>query len=94
VDASGRFSQQLLRPLLEQLPESPTFERSIGDEAGMVIAVAEHPCFADRAVARQRRGKEIGQPPAAPEPILIDRRESQRIQRYLIHGVYKFSDFT
>jgi hypothetical protein len=42
----------------------------------MVSAVAEHPRFADRAVTRQRCGEEVGQTPAAPEPILIDRLES------------------
>jgi hypothetical protein len=47
----------------------------------MVIAVAEYPCFADRAVARQRHGEQASQTPAAPEAILIDRFESQGIER-------------
>ena len=65
-----------------------SFERSIGNEAGMVIAVAQQPGFADGAIARQRGGEQVGQTPATPKPILIDRFESQRIQRYLIHGIH------
>jgi hypothetical protein len=42
----------------------------------MVIAVAEKPSFADRAVARERGGEQVGQMPPAPEPILIDRLKS------------------
>ena len=55
-------------------------ERSIGNTALKVIAVAEHPGFADRAIARQRCGEQAGQTPAAREPILIDWLESQRIK--------------
>ena len=87
AEAPGQFSQQLLRPLLKQLPDGPSFERSIGDAAGMVIAVAQQPRFADGAIAGQRRGEQVGQTPATPEPILVDRFESKRIQRYLIHGM-------
>ena len=81
AEAPGQFSQQLLRPLLKQLPDGPSFERSIGDAARMVLAVAQQPGFADGAIAGQRRGEQVGQTPAAPEPILIDRFESQWIQR-------------
>ena len=45
-----QFSQQLLRRLLQQLPDGRSFERSIGDPAGMVIAVAQQPGFADGSV--------------------------------------------
>ena len=38
----------------------------------MVVTVAQQPCFADGAITGQRRGEEIGQTTAAPEPILID----------------------
>ena len=31
AEAPGQFSQQLLRPLFKQLPDGPSFERSIGD---------------------------------------------------------------
>ena len=41
AEASGQFSQHLLRRLLEQLPKGPAFERAIGDETGMVVAVAQ-----------------------------------------------------
>src|SRR5665213_2998189 len=53
----------------------------------MIVAVAEHPCFADRTIARKRRGEQVGQATAAPEAILIDRIEPKRIQRYLIHAL-------
>jgi hypothetical protein len=57
----------------------------------MVIAVAQQPGFADGAIAGQRRGEQIGQTSATPEPILIDRFESQWIQRYFIHGISIFT---
>ena len=88
AESPGQLSQQLLRPLLQQLTEGPPFERSIGNAAWMVIAVTEYPGFADRAVARKRCGEQVGQTPAAPEPILIDRFEAKGIQRYLTHGLY------
>ena len=58
-----------------------------GNEARMVLAVAQQPRFADGAIAGQLRGKQTGQTPAAPKPILIDRFKSKRIQRYFILGV-------
>ena len=76
AETLGQLSQQLLRRLLQQLTDGPPFERSIGNLAPMVIAVAEYPRFADGAVARQRRGEQVGQTPAAPEPIHVDRFES------------------
>jgi hypothetical protein len=51
--------------------------------ARMVIAVAEHPCFADGTIAGQRCGEQVGQTTAAPEPILINWFESQRVQKLL-----------
>ena len=39
------------------------FERSVGNEARMVLAVAEDPGFTNRTVARQRYGEQIGQMP-------------------------------
>ena len=42
----------------------------------MVIAVAQQPGFADGAITGQRRGEHVGQTPATPKPILIDRFES------------------
>ena len=80
---AGQFSQQLLRKLLQQLTDGSPFERSIGNATRMVIAVAEHPGFADGTITRQRRGEQVGQTPAAPEPILIDWFESQGIQKLL-----------
>jgi hypothetical protein len=61
------------------LSEGLPFVWSIGNEAGMVVAVTEDPGFADRAVSRQRSGENAGQAPAAPEPVLVDRFESQGI---------------
>jgi hypothetical protein len=57
----------------------------------MVFAVAQQPGFADGTIAGQRRGEQIGQTPAAPEPILINRIKSQWIQRYFIHGISIFT---
>ena len=76
AEAPGQLSQHLLRPLLKQLTDGPSFERSIGDVALMVIAVAQQPRFADGAIAGQRCGEQVGQTPATPKPILIDRFES------------------
>ena len=55
MEAPGQFSQQLLRPLMKQLPDAPSLKRSIGNAARMVLAVAQQPRFADRAIAGQRR---------------------------------------
>jgi hypothetical protein len=87
---SREFPQQLVRRLLQQLPESRSLERPIGDSAGMVIAVAKEPSFADRSVAGERCFEQLGQPPAAPEPVLVNRLKTQRIQPYLAHAVSFF----
>jgi hypothetical protein len=47
----------------------------------MVIAIAKQPRFPDGSVAWQRYGEQVCQTPAAPEAILIDRFESQRVQK-------------
>jgi len=65
--------------LVQQLLDGFTLERPFGDEAGMVIAVTENPRFANRAISRQRSGENVGQTPATPEPILVDRFESKGI---------------
>ena len=83
---SGQFSQQLLRRLLQQLTDSASLERSVGHAALVVFAVAQHPRFAKRAIIRQWHVQQIGQTPAAPESILIDWFESQRIQTCLNHA--------
>src|ERR1700686_3459606 len=85
--ASSRFSQHLFRKLFKQLSNGLPFKHSAGDEAGMVLAVTEYPCFADRAVAGQRSGEQVRQTSSAPEPILINRFEAKGIQRYLIHDI-------
>jgi hypothetical protein len=69
--------QHLLGELLQQLTEGPPVERSIRDAASIVLAVAQHPGLADRAVARQRLREQAGQLPTAPRPVLIDRFEPQ-----------------
>ena len=72
---------------MEQLSNASTFERTISDAAGMILAVAQQPRFADGAIARPRRGEQIGQTPATPEPILLDRFKSHWIRGDLIHGL-------
>ncbi len=83
---SAETPGQLSQKLFQQLSDSPSFEWSVGHLARMVVAVAEYPRLADRS-ARQRCRKQGSQMPAAPEPILIDRFESQGIQRHLINVV-------
>ena len=54
LETARQFSQQLVRRLLQQLPDGRSFERSVGDLAGMVIAVTQEPGFTNRSVAGQR----------------------------------------
>ena len=54
AESPGQLSHHLFWKLLQQLSDGPPFERPIGNTARMVVAVAEYPRFADRAVARQR----------------------------------------
>jgi len=51
----------------------------------MFVAVAQNPRFPDGTVARQWRGQNRAQTPAAPKAVLVDRLESQRIERYGFH---------
>jgi hypothetical protein len=77
-------SKKDLLPLLEQITNSGKAgetAKTISDAALMIIAVAENPCFADRTTGQGFR-EQVGQAPAAPEPILIDWFKSQRIQKY------------
>ena len=53
----------------------------------MVISVTQQPRFSNGTIAGQRRGEQIGQTPATPKPILIDRFESQWIEGDLIHDM-------
>jgi hypothetical protein len=45
----------------------------------MVIAVAQQPGFADGAIAGEWSGEQAGQAPPAPESILVNRFEPERI---------------
>ena len=62
------LAKELFRRLLQQMAESSTFERALRDNAGMVLAVAENPCFTDglvcRATARQEDSPSAGHPKA------------------------------
>ena len=62
-------------------------QRSVGDEAGMVVTVTENPRFANRTAARQRYGEQIVEAPATPEAVLVDRLKAQRIESCLLHGI-------
>src|SRR5271155_3839988 len=68
------------RRQLHQLSDGASFERSIGDAAGMLIAIAQQPGLPDRPVVRQRRFEPVRQTSPAPKPVLVDRRETQRVQ--------------
>ena len=87
AETRRQLAHQLFWKLFHHLPKCLTLKRSIRNQALVVGAVAQHPSFADRSIARQRRGEQASQTPSAPEPILIDRLETQRIQRCLAHGV-------
>src|ERR1035438_10015890 len=91
AESPRQLSHHLLWKLFQQLSDGSPLERSLSDTARMVFAVAEHPRLADRAVARQRRGQQAGQTAAAPKPILIDRLESQGIEKFLTHWAPLFS---
>ena len=75
----GQPAHELVWPLVQQFFDGFALERSVGDNAGMVIAVAQDPSFSKRAISRQWSGENVGQTPTAPEPILVDRFESKGI---------------
>jgi hypothetical protein len=66
AETPREFSHYLFWKLLQHLTDGLTLERSVGNAARMVIAVAQHPGFPDRAVARQWCCEQVGQVPAAP----------------------------
>src|ERR1035441_2046908 len=86
AESPGELSQQLLGKLRQQLSDGLALERSISHSARMVISIAKYPRLADRA-ARQRCSEQFAQTPAAPKPILINRFESQGIQKYLTNAI-------
>src|ERR1700678_1249851 len=79
LETPGEFSHHLFWKLLQHVTDGLTFERSIANTAGMVFTVAQYPRFTDWTVARQGRCHHVGQTPSAPQPILVDRFESQRV---------------
>ena len=87
AEARSKLPHQLFSTLFHQLTDSLALKRSIRNQALMVRTVAEHPRFANRPVTRKRRGEQAGQAPPAPQTILINRIEPQRIQRCLIHAL-------
>src|SRR5205823_11421362 len=80
-------AEHLLRRLLHQLRDGASLERSIGDAARMLVTIAQQPGFADRSRAGQRRPEPVCQPPAAPQPVMIDWVKAQRVER-LGHDVF------
>src|ERR1700677_111181 len=80
-----QVSHEVLRRFVHDLPNCLSFQRSRGDEAGMIVSVAEQPGFTDRAITRKRSRQHVGQTPAAPGSILVNRLEAQWIKRYVIH---------
>jgi hypothetical protein len=77
--APGKFSQQLLRRLLHQLPDGFAFERAIGNYAGMVVAIAQQPRFADRAIAGEWSREQASKTSSTPESILVNWLEPEWI---------------
>ena len=64
----------------QELRDCLSFQGSIGNEAWMIIAIAqEQPGFADRTIG-QRGGADMSEAPAAPKPVLANRFESQWIK--------------
>ncbi len=77
---SARPHEGLPEPL-HHLSEGLPLERPVGDTARVIVAIAEYPRFADGADLRKGCREEIAQAPTAPQAILIERFESQRIER-------------
>ncbi len=82
---SRQLPHHLFWKLIHQVTDGLPFESAVVHAAGVVIAVAEHPGFANRTV-RQRRAQQARQPSAAPEAILIDRLKSQWVQNSFTQG--------
>jgi hypothetical protein len=85
TEMSGMSAQQPLMRLIKQLSDSLALQRSISDNAGMFVAVAQNPRLANGVIAREWSGENSAQTSATPKPILEDRFESQRIERYIFH---------
>ena len=85
AEARSKLPHQLFSKLFHQSTDSLALKRSIRNLALMVRSVAKHPRFADRPITRKRRGEQTGQATAAPQTVLIDRVEPQRIQSCLAH---------
>ena len=87
AETRSKLPHQLFSKLFHQSTDSLAPKRSIRNQALMVRTVAEHPRFADRLITGKRRGEQTGQAMPAPQTVLIDRVEPQRIQRRFIHAV-------
>ena len=66
TEAAGQHAEQLLRRLLHQMTDRLPLERTIGNATRVVVSIAQHPRLADWSMARQRRGQQVGEAPAAP----------------------------
>src|ERR1700722_7658387 len=85
AETSSEFSHYPFWKLLQHLTDGLPLEPSIADTAGMIFAVAQYPRFTDWAVPWQWRFQQAGETPSAPQPILVDRFELQRVERCLAH---------
>jgi hypothetical protein len=47
----------------------------------VIVAIAEHPRLADGGAPWKGSGEEIAQAPTAPQAVLIERFESQKVKR-------------
>jgi hypothetical protein len=56
LKAPVQLSHQVFLRLRHHLTDSLAMERSIGNLARVIAAIAEEPSFADRTIARERRG--------------------------------------
>jgi hypothetical protein len=65
AEALGQLSHQWLLRLVHHLADALAFKRSIGNEARMILAVAEDPRLSDWTVW-QRFSQQAGQAPTTP----------------------------
>ncbi len=63
----AQLAHQLFSELLHHMTKRLALKRSIRNQALMIGTVAQHPRFADRPIARKRRGEQAGQATAAPQ---------------------------
>ena len=68
------------------MPEK--IEAACADLDLRIFVIAKHPLPADRTVTGEWNREQIGQAPASPQPILVDRITPQRVKSLLVHRLH------